>query len=69
MLLRSLEVAAFLTRRPLGSIRWWYRTGQITGTACDVRTRRVLVDVGEVRVLAESRGRRRRDAVIVGEAD
>ena len=60
--MRSMEVAAFLTRRPYATIRRWYRTGELQQTACDVRTRQVLVNVFEVRLLHERKGRRSKAA-------
>lgn len=59
-MLRSMEVAAFLTRRPFATIRRWYRNGELSNVACDVRTRQVMVNIAEVRSLHETKQRRQR---------
>jgi hypothetical protein len=46
--LRPLWVAAAWTGRPRDTIRTWYRRGRLTITACDIRTRELLVDLAEV---------------------
>jgi len=59
MPLRPITAAAYITRRHPQLIRRWIYTGRLTHTACDVRTRALLVDLTELVNLSAAVQKRR----------
>lgn len=59
MPLRPVPAAAYLVNRNPGLIRRWVYTGRLTHTACDTRTRALLVDVAETVHLSAAVQKRR----------
>lgn len=54
MPLRPITAAAYITRRHPDLVRRWYLSGRLT-SACDLKTRAILVDVAELVALSATR--------------